>query len=829
MDQTLRRRALGPAPLTLFFLAVTLLSASCGGDDPGTTEPDPPRATTLRLSTTALNFSFLGETTLVTATILDQFARPFTATVAWSSDDATVASVDANGNVSAQGNGTTTVRATSGDLSASVAVTVQQVATRVSAVSGADQRGTVGQQLGEVIVVRSEDQGGSPVPGVNVTFTVADGSGSVSAATVTSDADAMASTTWTLGTTAGIQTVTAAVEGTTTGWAPIQATAVAGAAATLTKVSGDGQSGTTGLALSEPVVVKLEDQYGNGVSGGAVTFTVTGGGGSVDPGQATSVEGGTASATWTLGAGLGTNTLTASAEGLTDVQFTATAAAALADLQPATPTTSPTVPTTLDAFQVTSTVTNVGHLPTGTGFDVRLLVDGADAGVVSLAALGVSESADATFTVGPLDAGSHTLQVVADVNGAIVESDESNNSVSTTKTVPASTQVTAGTPITGVGASAGTELLFTLDVSAAEVGTTLIQLSGGTGDVDLYVQHGSRPAERSEYQCQSGSPATEERCVFNAADPGTYHILLYAFSDFSGTTLTATTAGEEIPYDIELVFIHRGSSSQDQAFEEAAAHWMSILRDDLNGLDFTGNALQENTCIDGQPLLDRAVDDMLIYVDIVEIDGPGGTLASAGPCIVDGLSRLPVVGSMKFDNSDLDALESNGGLKDVVLHEMGHVLGIGTIWDSERFDRLQNPSLPNNQGADTYFNGPKAIEAFDAAGGTTYTKNKVPVENLAGSGSGDSHWRESVLDEELMTPFYNSGQNNPLSAISIQSLADVGYRVDASQADAYSGVFLSAARVDRPVVLIDLRGDIRVGPILRVDPKTGDRTLVERR
>ena len=54
-----------------------------------------------------------------------------------------------------------------------------------------------------------------------------------------------------------------------------------------------------------------------------------------------------------------------------------------------------------------------------------------------------------------------------------------------------------------------------------------------------------------------------------------------------------------------------------------------------------------------------------------------------------------------------------------------------------------------------------------------------------GSGSQDGHWRESVLDDELMTPRISDGVAQPLSAITIQSLADIGDRVDVTQADAY--------------------------------------------
>ncbi len=179
---------------------------------------------------------------------------------------------------------------------------------------------------------------------------------------------------------------------------------------------------------------------------------------------------------------------------------------------------------------------------------------------------------------------------------------------------------------------------------------------------------------------------------------------------------------------------------------------------------------------------------------------------------------LPILGSMRFDSADLTNLERTGSIVNIVIHEMGHVLGIGTIW--RLFNLLINPSVPSNANADTHFAGPLAIAAFDDAGGTTYTGGaKVPVENTAEEGSADGHWRESVLAEEIMTPFFSPGQPQPLSAISVESLADLGYRIDVSQADAFSKVFTSPARVPDPRSVIDLRGDIRQGPIFEVDAK----------
>jgi hypothetical protein len=62
---------------------------------------------------------------------------------------------------------------------------------------------------------------------------------------------------------------------------------------------------------------------------------------------------------------------------------------------------------------------------------------------------------------------------------------------------------------------------------------------------------------------------------------------------------------------------------------------------------------------------------------------------------------------------------------------------------------------------------------------------RVPVENMGGEGTRDSHWRESVLRNELMTGFVAEA-GNPISRITVGSLQDLGYVVDMNAAEPYS-------------------------------------------
>ena len=167
-----------------------------------------------------------------------------------------------------------------------------------------------------------------------------------------------------------------------------------------------------------------------------------------------------------------------------------------------------------------------------------------------------------------------------------------------------------------------------------------------------------------------------------------------------------------------------------------------------------------------------------------------------------------------MDAADLERLETRD-LEEVILHEMGHVLGIGLIW--ERLGLLRNPASETST-PDTHFAGPLAIAEFDEAGGTSYGGAKVPVENTLGPGSWNSHWREAVLALELMTPLQHLGVAEPLSALTIQSLADIGYEVDATLAEPYRLPSADLARAIEAAPKIPYGDDIWRGPLVVVDP-----------
>ena len=175
-------------------------------------------------------------------------------------------------------------------------------ATSIAAVSGGGQSATVGAAFTNSLVASVEDQYGNPVSGVTVTF-AGPGSGAgvtfPSGTTAITGTNGMASLAVKADTATGTYPVTASVTGIST---PVSfsLTNTAGAATSIATVSGGGQSATVGTAFTNSLVVLVEDQYGNPVSGATVTFAGPGSGAGVTfPSGTTATTGANGQATLT--------------------------------------------------------------------------------------------------------------------------------------------------------------------------------------------------------------------------------------------------------------------------------------------------------------------------------------------------------------------------------------------------------------------------------------------------------------------------------------------------------------------------------------------------
>ena len=217
-------------------------------------------------------------------------------------------------------------------------------------------------------------------------------------------------------------------------------------------------------------------------------------------------------------------------------------------------------------------------------------------------------------------------------------------------------------------------------------------------------------------------------------------------------------------FNITLKYVVPVTERQEEVFEQAAARWERIIIKDEPS--FTGTLPSAFAGV--PPAVDGTLDDIVIEVVLAPIDGPGNILGQAGPRFVRTDNFLPLSGVMFFDVEDLAFLEGLDLFDEVIVHEMGHVLGVGTLWNAVPFgfDRTLVEATETNP----FFTGKKANVHWNAEGGV----DELPVEDIGKPGTRLGHWRESVLDNELMTGFLNLGEN-PLSRITAASMKDLGY------------------------------------------------------
>ena len=283
-------------------------------------------------------------TSQITATVTDSNSNPISAASVVFSTTLGVIGTPATTN----GSGVATVTLTSGTVAGSATVsavsgaitktgTVNLIAgpaTQIVAGTGNNQSATVGTLVPVAPAVIVKDINGNPVSGVSVTFAVASGGGSITGPTISTDAQGIAAVgSWTLGTVAGANTLSATSGSLTGSPVTLTATGTAGPATQIAIAAGDAQTATAGSAVATQPCVIVKDANNNPVSGVNVAFSVGTGGGTITGAAATTNAAGIAVVgSWTLGTTAGANTLIANSAGLTGnpVTFTATGIAGAA-------------------------------------------------------------------------------------------------------------------------------------------------------------------------------------------------------------------------------------------------------------------------------------------------------------------------------------------------------------------------------------------------------------------------------------------------------------------------------------------------------------------
>lgn len=217
-----------------------------------------------------------------------------------------------------------------------------------------------------------------------------------------------------------------------------------------------------------------------------------------------------------------------------------------------------------------------------------------------------------------------------------------------------------------------------------------------------------------------------------------------------GSTFAPYVSGGDAntTFNIKVTFSGSWTQAYVDVFQAAANTLSSLIIGDLPNVSVRSRG---STTV---------IDDIQINAELGAIDGLYGILGQAGPTAIRTTSSLPATATMKFDIADVDAMGLEA-FADVVLHEMAHSLGFGSIWD--------NLGLVSNGT----FIGKNAVAEYKALGGTG---SGIPVEQDGGPGTAGAHWDEEIFKNELMTGYINEG-DNPFSAMSAAAFADMGYQI----------------------------------------------------
>ena len=318
-------------------------------------------------------------------------------------------------------------------------------------------------------------------------------------------------------------------------------------------------------------------------------------------------------------------------------------------------------------------------------------------------------------------------------------------------------RVTVGGSSSGTIESANDGDWFAVSLSAGQAYDFRLSADGQANPrLSLFNSSGTLLASDDD-----GGGGLDALISFQAPSDGTYYLgAQMPTGDTGGYSVSAEThnTGGDGSFSIRIAYT--GDERFETYFLQAAQRWSQIITSDLS--DITDAQF-------------GSIDDLLIDAKILAIDGVGKILGQAA---ADGWrpasdSGLAYKGFMQFDSADLAAMEADGTLFSVILHEMGHVLGING-W------MFQQKGLV----AGTDYIGANGVEAYRQVTGDL-SLTAIPLETGGGQGTAGSHWSEAVFDTELMTGYAEGTPPMPLSIITVGALEDLGYGVNYNAADPY--------------------------------------------
>jgi len=309
----------------------------------------------------------------------------------------------------------------------------------------------------------------------------------------------------------------------------------------------------------------------------------------------------------------------------------------------------------------------------GTATDVE---DGSLTGSLSwTSSIDGSIGSGGSFSTSSLSVGSHTITASVTDSGSL-----SGSASITVNITSGSTVLSNGVPVTGLSGSTGSSLVYTMSVPSGAT-NLVFTTAGSSGDADLYVSFGSQPTT-SVFDCRSWTSTSNESCSFASPSAGTYYVLVYAYSTYSGLTLTGSYTAPGGPVTVTFYSV----GSEDGRLWESSEN--SNVGGGGNSTDSNTTALRVGDWSDDTQYRTLVSFDTSSIPDTATITAAtlrlkrgssSGTspFSTHGTCTVDMSSAFS--GSTAFAASDFEATASASGVTSMSNPTSNGTFSTGTV------------------------------------------------------------------------------------------------------------------------------------------------------
>jgi serine protease len=343
--------------------------------------------------------------------------------------------------------------------------------------------------------------------------------------------------------------------------------------------------------------------------------------------------------------------------------------------------------------------------------------------------------------------------------------------------------------ITGISGVIGQQFLYSLEVPALASGLAFTT-TGDSGDVDLYVKFGSPPTT-TDFDCASTTPTAAETCSISPAQVGIYYILLNAYSDISGVTLTGRYSVPSL--SIDDVAITEGDSGTrlatftvklSQVSTEAVTYDIATALGTAEaGSDYVAGSLTGETIAAGQTSKTFAVP---IKGDTA-VEGNETFLVNLGSAVGAIVGDGQAIGTIIDDDVDAAILWRNT------------LSGYNVLWQSANSSTIQPMSRVSNlawkivgvgdfngdgaddvlwrnssTGANTIWKSAKSATPQPMTRVTNLAWKVVGVGDFDGDGTDDVLWRNSSTGANTIWKSANSATPQLMTGVSSLAWKIVG-------------------------------------------------------